>query len=138
MVLAALVPWAAAAQSGPGEETDLATIVTGESDPGRCLSAVFIREIDGEEFTTRTQDFQLPSGWHSMNGMAVIDTRECPVAIGGERLPVPDLEHDFEAGVTYYVGLDHSSANHNDWRLVIWQAEKAGLGTTGTGSTDEH
>ena len=40
-----------------------------------------------------------------------------------DALAVPDLEADFEAGKTYYIGLDHSSKNFNDWRLVIWKVE---------------
>jgi hypothetical protein len=126
-VVLALVPLLASAQPEFADYASLARIITGQADPQQCLSAVFIREIDGEELTTRTQDFQLQPGWHSMNGMAVIDTQQCPVAIGGAPRPVPALEYQFDAGMTYYVGLDHGSENPGDWRLVIWKVEGPGV-----------
>jgi hypothetical protein len=42
---------------------------------------------------------------------------------GKSTYTIPDLEADFEAGKTYYVGLDHSSKNKEEWRLVIWKTE---------------
>ncbi len=56
-----------------------------------------------------------------MNGRANINTTFCTVVWGNQGSPIPDLEADFEAGKTYYVGLDHSSKNRNEWKLVIWK-----------------
>ena len=30
---------------------------------------------------------------------------------------------EFEAGVTYFVGLDHSSTNRDEWKVVAWKTE---------------
>lgn len=121
--LLALSPLTAAAQPDTEGGQGLATIVTGNADPERCLAAVSIREIDGRTIPARIHTFELAAGLHSMNGRAMLDTRSCPVARSEAYPPVPDLITDFEAGKTYHVGLDHSSANSNDWRLVIWKVE---------------
>ena len=62
-----------------------------------------------------------------MNGMANIDTATCPVAEEGRGPGVPDLAAEFEAGKTYFVGLDHASEDRSEWQLVIWRIEQDGM-----------
>ncbi|NIP17933.1 MAG: hypothetical protein GWM87_07095 [Xanthomonadales bacterium] len=101
----------------------VATVVTTGGDPEICLSGVTILEIDGEEVSVDPSGFELPPGPHSMNGRVVIDTSRCPIVPGETHFPVPDLEAFFEADRVYHVGLDHSSPDTNDWRLVVWQVD---------------
>jgi hypothetical protein len=59
-----------------------------------------------------------------MTGTAVIDAgMNCPIGRGVSRNNIEPLEHEFEAGMKYYVGFDHSSPNRDDWRLVVWKSE---------------
>jgi hypothetical protein len=108
-------------------EKAVAMIVTNLDDPQACLSAVVIREIDGEPVTVSHRAFELAPGRHRMNGMANINTAFCPVADGAPGRAVPDLEAEFEAGRTYYVGLDHSAPDRSGWALVIWRVEQDGV-----------
>jgi hypothetical protein len=109
----------------PDEEIK-ARIVTHFEMPDQCLSAVVILEIDDEETTVNNREFELEPGPHTMNGRAAINTGICPVLDGEPGRPVPDLEAEFEAGKTYYVGLDHSSSDRGEWHLVIWQVDENG------------
>jgi len=105
------------------DSTGTAQIITQNSRSVQCISAVVIDEIDGKLSNVTRQGFQLDAGRHSMNGRASVNTGNCPAIRGRTSYVVPDLEADFEAGKTYYVGLDHSSKNKEDWRLVIWKTE---------------
>jgi hypothetical protein len=100
-----------------------AQIITQNERPAQCISRVVITEIDGRLSNVARQGFKLEAGTHSMNGRAIINTSQCPAVRGKSTYTIPDLEADFEAGKTYYVGLDHSSKNKEEWRLVIWKTE---------------
>ena len=39
-------------------------------------------------------------------------------------MDIPALEYDFEAGKTYYVGLNHKSANRKNWHFTVWKVEE--------------
>jgi hypothetical protein len=106
-----------------GDAPTMARIITHSERPAQCLSRVHIRQIDGEEKIVHDAGFEIEPGRHTMNGTAVVNTSFCRYVRGSKGLAVPDLEADFEAGKTYYIGLDHSSKNFNDWRLVIWKVE---------------
>jgi len=101
-----------------------ALVFTGIEKPDQCLSSVVIREIDGRETVTGSQRFELEPGTHTMNGHANINTTFCAVAGNGEGPGVPDLQAEFEAGKTYYIGLDHSSGNRDEWELIVWKVEE--------------
>ena len=105
------------------QELEKARVVTMHSQPARCLSAVHVQEIDGERVNVHHTGFELDPGPHSLNGRAILDTSYCRPIHGRLSQEIPDLMADFEAGKTYYVALDHSSRNFNDWRLVIWKIE---------------
>ena len=118
LLLAALLPVHAIANAA-----GKARIITQNSRASQCISSVVIDEIDGRLSNVSKQGFELDAGTHSMNGRAAINTSHCPALRGRNSYVVPDLEADFEAGKTYYVGLDHSSKNKEEWRLVIWKTE---------------
>lgn len=105
------------------EEAGQAQIITQNERPAQCISKVVITEIDGRLSNVSRQGFKLDAGKHSMNGRAIVNTSQCPAIRGRPSYSIPDLEADFEAGKTYYVGMDHSSKNVEEWRLVIWKVE---------------
>jgi hypothetical protein len=101
----------------------MARVVTHLNKPDECISSVTIRRINGQEQHVPPQGFKLPPGRHSLSGIVALDTRVCKVVRGPETVPPAPLEADFEAGKTYYIGFDHSSANRQDWGYVIWNVE---------------
>jgi len=118
LLLAALLPAHAIANQG-----GKARIITQNDRASQCISSVVIDEVDGRLSNVSKQGFELDAGTHSMNGRAIINTANCPAIRGRNSYVVPDLEADFQAGKTYYVGLDHSSKNKEEWRLVVWKTE---------------
>lgn len=128
--------------AGVATGQDPARIVTDQARPERCLAAVVIREIDGAEVSVSHRAFDLEPGPHTMNGMAHVDTTFCPVTDGGPGPGIRDLAAEFEAGKTYFVGLDHASKDRGEWQLVIWRIERDGvplfpdIGEAGSG--DQH
>ena len=106
-----------------GGSAEKARIITQNDRASQCISSVVIDEIDGRLRNVAKQGFDLDAGTHSMNGRAIINSANCPAVRGRNSYVVPDLEADFEAGKTYYVGLDHRSKNKEEWRLVIWKTE---------------
>lgn len=106
-----------------GSQVGKARIITQNDLASQCISRVVIDEIDGRLSNVTRQGFELDAGIHSMNGRAVINIANCPAVRGRNSYVVPDLEADFEAGKTYYIGLDHRSKNKEEWRLVIWKTE---------------
>ena len=118
LLLAALLPSQVIAN-----KSSKAKIVTQNGRTAQCISSVVIDEVDGRLSNVAKLGFELDAGTHSMNGRAIINTANCPAIRGRNSYVVPDLEADFEAGKTYYVGLDHSSKNKEEWRLVVWKTE---------------
>jgi hypothetical protein len=118
LLLAALLPSQVIAN-----KSSKAKIVTQNERTAQCISSVVINEVDGRLSNVAKLGFELDAGTHSMNGRAIINTANCPAIRGRNSYVVPDLEADFEAGKTYYVGLDHRSKNKEDWRLVVWKTE---------------
>ena len=104
--------------------SDMAKIVTHNGRPADCLAPIVVNKIDGREKIVPAQGFTIEPGVHTLNGRAKIDTTYCKAMRGGN-IPgfTPDLEVDFEAGMTYYIGYDHDSLNRDDWRLVVWKIE---------------
>ena len=107
------------------EEDGKAKIITSFNQASQCISPVHIRKIDSREVAVQRMGFDLDPGKHTMAGSAIIDTSFCPV-VGKStayRDSAPPLEAEFEAGKTYYVGLDHSARNRKDWKYVIWKVK---------------
>jgi hypothetical protein len=65
--------------------------------------------------------FDLAPGRHTLVGTARIDSVNCPTMRGNQALDIPPLDYEFEAGKTYYVGLEHKSSNQQQWRFVVWK-----------------
>jgi hypothetical protein len=42
---------------------------------------------------------------------------------GNQALDIPPLDYEFEAGKTYYIGLEHKSSNQQQWHFVVWKTE---------------
>jgi len=116
-----------ATQDGAWNEAPVARIVTQEQPPDECIAPVHIRKIDGEPVEVTPGGFELEPGPHSMNGVAVLDTRFCRPALGRNSQGVADLQADFEADNTYYVGLDYTDPDAANWKLVIWKTESGAL-----------
>jgi hypothetical protein len=117
VVLSVLLPLGAQAT-----ETGTAKVVTSFSKAAKCISAVHVTKIDGEEATVQRMGFDLEPGTHTLNARAVVDTSFCNV-VGPDTGSNPNapIEHTFEAGKTYYLGFDHSATLRKDWKLVVWK-----------------
>ena len=102
-----------------------AQVVTFKSDPTNCLASIEIKQIDGKLKQLPSLGFEIEPGWHSMHGMATVNLNHCPAIEDRSRkqVHVPPLEWLFEAGKVYYVGLDHSSPERQNWQLVVWKIE---------------
>ncbi len=101
-----------------------ARIITGNEKPAECISSVHVNTIDGKQVYVQPLGFDIEPGTHTLMARAVVNTSFCAaVGPGTNRDKVEPLEAEFEAGKTYYVGYDHSSANRRDWKLVIWNVE---------------
>ena len=100
-------------------------IVTYKSNPVHCLAAIAIRQVDGHQRQLPTMGFELEPGEHSMHGLATADLRNCTPIKSSRRssVHIPPLEWFFEPGRVYYVALDYSSPNRENWRLVVWKTE---------------
>ena len=107
-------------------EDGKARIVTGTDRAAQCISSIHVTNIDGREVMVPELGFDLDPGKHSIKGRALVNTSFCKaLGQGSQRYQIEPLEENFEAGKTYYLGYDHSSANRNDWQLVIWKVETA-------------
>jgi len=101
-----------------------ARIITGNERPAECISSVHVNTIDGQQVYVQPLGFDIAPGTHTLMARAKVNTSFCTaVGPGTNRDTVQPLEAEFEAGKTYYLGYDHSSANRRDWKLVIWKVE---------------
>jgi len=106
------------------EEAGKAKIITSFNKAAQCISPVEILNIDGREVAVQRMGFDLEPGKHTMSGRALIDTSFCQTVGGGARQDnIAPLEAEFEAGKTYWVGIDHSARNRKDWKYVIWKVK---------------
>jgi hypothetical protein len=122
--IAALLLGPAVATPAGAAAGDRALVITQVRRPASCIGAVQISQVDGRQRRLPAQGFEIEPGRHTMTGTAVIDAgMNCPIGRGVSRNNIEPLEHEFEAGMKYYVGFDHSSPNRDDWRLVVWKSE---------------
>ena len=106
------------------DDTVKAMVITSGVQSAKCISPVHVTNIDGREVLLPENGFDIDPGKHSVKGRALIDTSVCrTVGAGSDRYNVAALEVDFEAGKTYFLGLDHSAPNRKDWKYVIWKVE---------------
>lgn len=105
---------------------DKAKVITSNERPAKCIASVEIYQIDGEEVLVNPQVVELDPGEHSLKGRALnVDTTFCNALGATTRVEIPPLVHEFEAGKTYWVGLDHSAPNRREWRLVVYREDPA-------------
>lgn len=110
---------------GPPEVV-MARIISDQSQPEDCLAAVAINRIDGEPRVVPAQGFLIEPGIHSLNGLAMLDITHCSIAGDDRQInTAADLEHNFEAGMTYWVGYYHRSHISDERRLVVWKVERS-------------
>ncbi len=102
-----------------------ARVITSVDRAVQCIASIAVYELDGKLVSLNSMGFDLEPGPHTMKGRAQISSQTCPPMRGNESRDVPALEHEFEAGKTYYVGLDHSSRNRAEWRYTVWKVEDA-------------
>lgn len=127
--LVAGLAWFVAA---PASERDRqALVITQGGRPADCLSPTAIYEIDGKLASVSSQGFYLDPGVHRLRGQSTVRIEGCPVVRGrnANGVGIRPLEAEFEAGMTYWIGLDHGSKNSDDWRLVIWKMERRADGS---------
>lgn len=104
-------------------------VVTGMLDqPSREMFAVKITEVNGD-FTSREQGVWLKPGTYTINAKGAKFDRRWTGSVGRDsNHPVKrggyEIELDLEAGKTYHIALDTSSANRADWKLVNWRVEE--------------
>jgi len=102
----------------------MARVVTDRGRPAECLAPLAVTRIDGEDRTVSAKGFLIEPGLHSLNGRATLDLTSCP--LGDPRLTIDntaDLEVEFEAGNTYYIGYFHPPDRLDEWKLVVWNVE---------------
>lgn len=100
-----------------------ARIITSNERLTQCISPVEIKQVDGEERQLPAQGFELSPGAHSLQGSAKLNLTYCQAQPESTATHVPPLEAVFEAGKTYYIGLDHSSGDRSQWKFVVWKVE---------------
>ena len=108
--------------------TDMAKVITGSSLPSECLAPVEITSVDGVKQHVPPKGYMIEAGVHSLNGRVFLDTTKCrrsdrDLEIG----KTADLVVEFEAGKTYYIAYDRSSLNPEEWKLLVWKIEQAGM-----------
>ena len=106
------------------EDESTAKIITSFSNVAQCIAPVHILNIDGREVRVQRMGFDIDAGKHTMSGRTVVDTSYCQtVGRATNHDNTPPLEAEFEAGKTYWVGLDHNSPDRKDWKYVIWKVK---------------
>ena len=105
-------------------EMGKAQVISSGVQATKCISPVHVNSIDGRTVQLPELGFDIDPGKHSLKGRALLDTSVCRVVgTGSDRYNVEPLEVEFEAGKTYFFGLDHSASNRNDWKYVVWKVE---------------
>jgi len=102
----------------------MARVITYVAKPVQCIAPIEVYNIDGELVKKNAMGFDLEPGRHTLVGLASIDSANCPVMRGNRSLDIPPLDYEFEAGKTYYIGLEHKSANQQQWRFVVWRVQE--------------
>ena len=98
-------------------------VITSVERPVQCIAPIDVYEVDGRLRDMNSLGFELEPGMHTLKGRARISSSTCPVMRGNEVGDVPPLEYEFEAGKTYWVGLDHTASNRRSWRYTVWKVE---------------
>jgi len=116
--------WMLAMHSSASASEDKAWLVTSIERPVECISPVSIYSIDRELVRKNAMGFELDPGQHSLVGTVTKFSSGCPTMRTTGSLDIPPLDYEFEAGKTYYIGLEHKSSNAQNWRFVVWRIEE--------------
>lgn len=109
---------------GP-EVVEMAMVISDQSRPRDCLAAVAVTRIDGQPQVVSAQGFSIEPGVHTLNGRATLDTTYCDIESDDRQInTAADLEINFEAGSSYYIGYYHKSPIAEERRLVVWKVEQ--------------
>ena len=117
MIIIVAVLFSAPVLSGEG----VARVITSGEKPVQCISPIDVYNIDGQLVKKNSMGFDLEPGTHTLVGTARINNRDCPRMRSSGSVDIPALEYDFEAGKTYYIGLEHKSGSQQNWRFVVWR-----------------
>ena len=118
-----LLLYAALTASALAADPTMARIITSDERITDCISRIHVRQVDGHERQLPKLGFDLEPGIHTLQGTAVLNMSFCRVLRETHKTNVPPLQALFEAGKTYYVGLDHSGKSRDEWRIVVWKVE---------------
>ena len=103
---------------------DKAWVVTSVDKPVECISPISVYSIDGQLVRKNPMNFELEPGRHTLVGTVSSFASGCPTMRTSMGQDVPPLDYEFEAGKTYYIGLQHKSANQQSWRFVVWRVKE--------------
>lgn len=110
--------------SGEVDAGTMARVVTGGGRPAECLAPLAVTRIDGEARSVSAKGFLIEPGLHTINGRATLDLTHCPIDDPGLMIGnAADLEVDFVAGSTYFIGYYHPPDRPGEWKLVVWNIE---------------
>lgn len=108
----------------PSEPHGVVTGIVGL--PANELFAVEITDVNGRR-TSRREGVWLKPGTYTINATnARVDLRRTTAL--GKVVPTGNRDNlaidlDVEAGKTYYIALDTTSDDRQDWKLVNWRVE---------------
>jgi hypothetical protein len=125
-LLLLLFPAAIMFSSSAFSEEGVATIISSGGSPAQCISPLLINNVDGQELAGGRTTITLSPGAHTINGAAQVNTSYCTTvgpSRGGSRSKTPPLEAEFEAGKTYWIGLNHKASRQSSWYYEIWKVE---------------
>jgi len=102
----------------------MARVVTGGGRPAECLAPLAVTRIDGEARAVSAQGFLIAPGVHTINGRATLDLSYCPLSDPRPTIgDTADLEVEFEADSTYYIGYYYPPDRPAEWKLTVWNIE---------------
>ncbi len=110
--------------AGEADTGAMARVVTDKGRPAECLAPLAVTRIDGEARAVSAQGFLITPGVHTVNGRATLDLSYCPLSDPRLRVgDTADLEVEFEAGNTYYIGYYYPPDRPAEWKLTVWNIE---------------
>lgn len=100
-----------------------ARIITQQRLQAECISPVWVYKINGDLTSVSAQGFYVEAGEHELEAQAFINTTGCPVVTRIGDFFLPPMKGNFQAGATYYIGVDHRSPRFQNWHLRVWKIE---------------
>lgn len=107
--------------SAAAANPEMARVITSGKKPVQCISPISVYNLDGKLVQKSEMGFDLEPGRHTLVGTADLNLNDCPRMRSSRSVDIPALDYVFEAGKTYYIGLQHKSSNQQLWRFVVWR-----------------